>query len=1384
MSQPEPLSPARWAVVQPVLDGALALSRSRRAAFLDRACGSDVALRTVVETLLAASEDADDMFRTPAAVVFGSLLGDGAPALPDELGGRYHIVREIGRGGMATVYLADDPKHARQVAIKVLHADVARAIGQSRFQREIEIAAGLSHPHILPLHDSGTVPSDVDGEPALLYFAAPFVAGESLRSRLHRERRLPTDEALRLAREVAGALDYAHRQGVIHLDIKPENILLQEGHAVIADFGIARAMRRRATRRRTHAHHETLGTTTGVLGTPAYMSPEQAAGARDVDGRSDVYSLGLVLREMLTGEHAGRGGDDGIARDVASIIRRATALAREDRFLTAGELARVLADVAHTPPSAATPPYGGGRDDGRLAVETPDETVVAPRAPVEQSVVCPVLVGREAPLSTVLHTLERAHAAHGGTLLVSGEAGIGKTRLVRTMVERARALGFATLRGACFEADRGQPYAPLLDLVRVLAASTSPALAAHYFAPAAAELVAIFPELRSVFGDVPPRPTLDPEEDRRRLYHAYGEAVRTLAAVQPLLLVIEDVHWSDDATLDLVLHLARQIGAQSVALILTFRSDEVGPRLARLLADLDRARCASEIALRPLGTPEVQAMLQAIFGPHAAFGAAFVDGLHALTEGNPFFVEEMLKALLVAGDLSQVDGAWRARPLEHVRVPRTATEAVGRRLAGLTAPARQVASVAAVAGRRFDFGLLQTLTRHDDAALLALLRELVDAQLVVEESADQFSFRHALTREAIRARLLRRERVALHKAIAVAMEAQCEDGTTDRDAALAYHAFEAGAWDWAQSYALRAAEHALALCAPREALQHFERAVAATRHAGGRPSASLLVARGQAHETLGAFGPAHDDFGAALSAARDAGDRRAEWTALHALGMLWAARDYERAGRYRHDALDVARAIGDDRLVARSLNRVGNWYVNREDPYAGIPHHDEALAIFERVDDRRGVAETVDLLAMAHHVGGAEVTAGALYERSVALFTTLQNRRGLVNAMAVLGVCGPSWHASAGPVHTSRMMPALLAEERAARLAVDIGWRAGEAFARYLIADCLLWRGEIGRALGLARASLAIAGEIEHLEWQAAARRVLGTAALELGATAEALGPLGAAHDVARRLGSAVWTRWTASPLAIALARDGQHERAATLLDEVDRLIPTPTGARPTLGARFLSLARAEVALAAGAPAGALAALDADAAVGTPRVALLRAQAFAALGRWSEAAESLGMARDDALAQGAVPLLWRIDAAVGAVHLGQRHRVEARRAFDAARSAAGRLVADVDEPALLAGFRALVDRLAPAPPARTRRQAAKAAHGGLTRRERETAALVARGKSNRAIARLLGIAERTVESHVAAALAKLGFSSRAQLAVWATRQGLVGPDTVPGKPRH
>ncbi|MEP6508626.1 MAG: serine/threonine-protein kinase, partial [Gemmatimonadales bacterium] len=303
--------------------------------------------------------------------------------LTDALADRYRIEREIGQGGMATVYLAHDIRHDRDVAVKVLHPDLGAALGSERFLTEIRTTARLQHPHILPLLDSG----EADG---LLYYVMPLVTGETLRARLEREKQLPLDAAILIAGEVADALGYAHGHGVIHRDIKPENILLQGGHALVADFGIALAVQTAGGQRMTQ---------TGLsLGTPQYMSPEQAMGERTIDARSDIYSLAAVAYEMLIGETPFTGPTvQAIVARVMSEDPRPLITQRKsipdyvdyailrgldklpaDRFATASEFAEALkGKTASMPARASAARMISGRRNSGLAGRLRDPLVIA-----------------------------------------------------------------------------------------------------------------------------------------------------------------------------------------------------------------------------------------------------------------------------------------------------------------------------------------------------------------------------------------------------------------------------------------------------------------------------------------------------------------------------------------------------------------------------------------------------------------------------------------------------------------------------------------------------------------------------------------------------------------------------------------------------------------------------------------------------------------------------------------------------------------------------------------------------------------------------------------------------------------------------------------------
>ena len=296
-------------------------------------------------------------------------MSDVLSSLNAALADRYRLERELGAGGMATVYLAQDLKHQRRVAIKVLRPELAAAIGADRFLREITTTASLRHPHILPLYDSGAA-----GE--TLFYVMPFVDGESLRERLQREKQLPLDDALQIAREVADALSYAHGRGIVHRDIKPENIMLEAGHAVVADFGIAKAI--------SAASGDTLTQTGMAIGTPSYMSPEQAAGDGELDGRSDLYALGCVLYEMLAGQPPFTGPTvesvvhqhlvadprpisllrPAVPAPVVAALQRALAKAPADRFNPVALFSEAIRSGAATPqptPAAAAPAHRSSR---------------------------------------------------------------------------------------------------------------------------------------------------------------------------------------------------------------------------------------------------------------------------------------------------------------------------------------------------------------------------------------------------------------------------------------------------------------------------------------------------------------------------------------------------------------------------------------------------------------------------------------------------------------------------------------------------------------------------------------------------------------------------------------------------------------------------------------------------------------------------------------------------------------------------------------------------------------------------------------------------------------------------------------------------------------
>ncbi|HEX6547496.1 MAG TPA: AAA family ATPase [Candidatus Dormibacteraeota bacterium] len=996
---------------------------------------------------------------------------------------------------------------------------------------------------------------------------------------------------------------------------------------------------------------------------------------------------------------------------------------------------------------------------------------------VGQSVVSPIVVGRAPLLAALDELLGQAIGGAGRIGVLAGEAGVGKSRLVDEVKRRAQVRGVALLEGHCFEPDRTLPYGPLLDLLRAHLRGRAGDEVAGALGLGAPHLAQLLPELANLVPRPTSTPALDPELEKRRVFEALCGFVIDLAATRPLLVVVEDLHWSDATSLEFLPHLARRVDGVPVLLLLTYRDDEVDANLARFLASLDRQRLATELPVTHLSASDVEAMVRAIFALPRPAPADLLHVLFALTEGNPLFVEELLKSLLLSGDISYANGAWHRRPVREWRIPRTIRDAVQRRSAALPLPAQRILTLAAVAGLRFDFALLQDLTALAEDELLAQITVLVQAQLLVEESADRFAFRHALSREAVYAQLLGRERRALHRAVAAALARLDAPDPDGRVAALAYHAYEAEDWAEALRYAQRAGELALALDAPHAAVEQFTRAVEAAGHLGQSPSAHLLRSRGLAYQTLGEFEWARADHEAARRGAQAAADRPGEWQSLLDLGALWTERDYGLSGEYFRQALDLAAELGDPLALPRSLNRLANWHLNLDQPNDARRYHDQALRRFEALDQREGIAETLGFLGMANAIGGDLRLSAACYERAVALFRDLGDRQALAYSLAAL-ILGSPTDATDTLVPVLGLAEAARRGEEGLRIAREIGWRAGEAFALFNLSFGYTAQGEYGRALASARESLAVAEGIEHRQWSVGARWALGMLHLDLLDTLAAREHLEQALALARAIGSTHWVHFSSGSLALAHLAAGDPAQADAILGAALE----PHEAANSVGRRLAWCARAEHALARGDPGRALEVVDqvraATANLGHGPVPLrllrLRGAALAMAGA-PEALAALQETRQVAQAHGAQPQLWRAHLALGLHHRGRRRREEAEREFAAARAIVQELARGIPDEPLRGSFERAAGKVIPPPPRRTGRRAAKETFGGLTAREREVAVLIGHGHTNRAIAATLFLSDETVVTHIKHIFSKLGFESRARVAAWAAEKGLISP---------
>jgi eukaryotic-like serine/threonine-protein kinase len=699
-----------------------------------------------------------------------------SPALPASFAdGRYAVHGFLGEGGSKKVYLAHDTRLDRDVALAVVEGLDPGSL--ERVRREARAVARLGdHPNIVAVFDT----AENQGQLLTVY---QYMPGGSLAD-LVAKGPVSFERIVALGAQVCEALAFAHGKGVIHRDVKPANVFLAEsGDAKLGDFGLAAALdRTRLTEQGT------------FLGTAAYMAPEQAMG-QPADARSDLYSLGCVLYELVTGRPPFV-GDDTVAvvtqhlntPPVAPSWHRADVrpglealvlrLLEKDpgkRPQSAAEAGQALRhiDLAQAPPASGTQP----------AVLSPQSSDPLYRT---------VFVGREQELRQLQAAFDTALSGNGGLVMVVGEPGIGKTALTGQLATYVAMRGGRALHGNCYEeGSLSLPYLPFVEAMRSYVLDhDADALRSELGnnAPYVAKIVSEVREKMSV--EVPPGG--DPEDERWRLLQGVTTFLKNAASVQPLMLLLEDLHWSDRGTLDLLNHLGRNLEGARLLVVGTYRDVEVDRShpLSAALAELRRSTNFSRVTLRGLGIDDVAKMLSAIAGRDVPRQVA--DQVHRQTEGNPLFVQEVVRYLVEEGVLKRESGGQASHPDSSLamQIPEGLRDVIGKRLSRLSPETNRVLSVAAVIGREFRLDVLQDVAGVTEEELYAALEE-ASGRGVIEErrqtGAIGYRFTHAFLRQTLYEEIFTPRRIRTHQQVARAMEERYASRVDEHAAELAEH---------------------------------------------------------------------------------------------------------------------------------------------------------------------------------------------------------------------------------------------------------------------------------------------------------------------------------------------------------------------------------------------------------------------------------------------------------------------------------------------------------------------------------------------------------------------------------------------------------------------
>jgi tetratricopeptide (TPR) repeat protein len=759
-------------------------------------------------------------------------------------------------------------------------------------------------------------------------------------SSLHEQPPQGFPDVVRVARLICAALEHAHRHGIIHRDLKPENVIItSEGSAKLMDFGLARSVASRMT-----SEGE-------ITGTVFYLAPELALG-KEFDGRADLYALGVMLYELTTGELPFSRGDP---LSVISQHIHASPIPPRSKAPTIPPLLERLIlqlmskDPAERPESAAAA--------ARL-LDSP--SLLDPQAETEHELALLAriargkFVGRGGELRQAMALWAQAAAGRGSTLLISGEPGIGKTRLLRELATHAEVSGGLPLIGEAYEGG-GVPYAPFGEPIR---RGLQRAAQAGIELPQVilADLLTLAPELHPYYPNTPANPTLSPQAEQQRQFESAVALLASLSQGAPVLLALDDAHWADSGSLALLRHLARRTRRQRLLLAATYREvelDEARP-LHEALLDLDRSRLATRLKLTRFTREQTRDLLYAIFEEEIT--PEFLEGIYRETEGNPFFVEEVCKALVESGKLHFVDGRWHRPAMDKLEIPQSVRMAIQSRVTALPEATQEVLRMAALLGREFEYETLAAAIELEEEPLIEALESAQRAQLIEEVNGGEvrFSFVHALIPATVAegVRTLRRRK--LHRRAADALRRV----RAENYEAIAHHYEEAGEEALSLEYYFKAGRRAADAYANLEAEAHLRSALDLVQDP--QQSMELLEHLGVVLTRLGRFQQAIDTWQRGIETARQQQDME-ELARLYALSVraAWEGGDPKRGLELAQEGMQSVAGAPDS-------------------PGLADLHHETSRALFFNGEREQGILTAQSALRMAEQTGARRVHVEAL----------------------------------------------------------------------------------------------------------------------------------------------------------------------------------------------------------------------------------------------------------------------------------------------------------------------------------------------------------------------------------------------------------------------